>query len=585
MNEVLVVGYGTQKRSNISGSVSVITAEELTETPSLRAEQAIQGRTAGVAVAQNSGSPGSALSVRIRGVGTISGGDPLYIVDGVPVSNLDFLSPNDIASLNILKDAASSAIYGSRGANGVVLITTKKGGKGQQGRIQYDSYYGIQSPWKKLHLLNAREYALIQNEAYIASGQTPPIEFNNPDAFGEGTDWQDAIFQTAPITNHQLTLTGGGEKTSIALTGNYFLQDGIVGGEKSRFERVTARLNASHDFKDWLQIGNTLGLTHFKRDAIPENNQNSSPLIRALNMDPITPVRKFDGTYAYSNYSDTDITNPVNQIEQTFDTWKSNRILASIFSNIKFTEGLSLKTTYGIDVTFANQDLFSPEFNLSYDTLLSDAPSQEIRPENFVGYRTYNWSQWQLENVLTYGKTVKEKHDIKAMLGNTILENKAYDNGGGNSNLPSNNPDDAYINNTVDPIASQTASESAAESSLLSYFGRVNYAFDEKYLFAATFRMDGSSKFGVNNRYGYFPSFSAAWIVTNESFWDTDFVSFMKFRASWGRNGNDNIGDYSYSTVINSGQNYSFSSNEIITNGSVATKASNPDLKWETITQ
>ena len=585
LEEVVVVGYGTQKRSKISGAVSVVTSAEITETPVLRVEQALQGRTSGVQISQNSGSPGAALSVRIRGTGTINDSSPLYIVDGVPADGLDFLNPNDIESINVLKDAASSAIYGSRGANGVVLITTKGGKKNQEGKISYESYYGIQNPWKKLNLLNAREYAIIQNEASIAAGRIPRPEFSNPDILGEGTDWQDAIFESAPITNHQIGMTGGGEKSTYAVTGNYFNQDGIVGGGKSSFERYTVRLNTTHDLKKWLSVGNTLGFTKLRRDALSENNEFTSPLIRAINMDPITPVRKGDGTYAYSVYSDTDITNPVNAIEQTYDSWKTNRLVGSVFGILKFTENISLRSTYSVDATFATQNIFNPRFDLSNDPILSDAPAQEKRLINSVSFNNNTWKNWQWENVLTWDKSIGTQHDLAFTAGNTVRAGRHDYNGGSNTNLPSNDIEDAFISNTIDPITSQSTYQGASESSLLSYFGRVNYEFEERYLLSATFRMDGSSRFGSNNRYGFFPSVSAGWIISYEDFWKMEDISFIKLRASWGQNGNDRIGDYSFTSVVRSGQNYTFGPNEVITNGSVATESANPDLKWETISQ
>ncbi len=585
LEEVVVVGYGTQKRSKISGAVSVVTSEEITETPVLRVEQALQGRTSGVQITQNSGSPGAALSVRIRGTGTINDSSPLYIVDGVPAEGLDFLNPNDIESINVLKDAASSAIYGSRGANGVVLITTKGGKKNQEGKISYESYYGIQSPWKKLNLLNAREYAVIQNEAYIAAGRIPRAEFSNPDILGEGTDWQDAIFESAPITSHQVGITGGTDRSTYAISGNYFNQDGIIGADKASFERYTVRLNSSHDLKKWLTVGNTLGFTKLRRDALSENNEFNSPLIRAINIDPVTPVRKGDGTYAYSIYSDTDITNPVNAIEQTFDSWTTNRLVGSIFGVIKISENISLRSTYSLDATYATQDIFNPRFDLSNDPILSDAPAQEKRLINSVSFNNNTWRNWQWENVLIWNKSIGTQHDFSFTAGNTLREGRHDFNGGSNTNLPSNDPADAFIGNTIDPIASQSTYQGASESSLLSYFGRVNYELRDKYLFSATFRADGSSRFGANNRFGYFPSVSAGWIISQEDFWNFEDISFIKLRGSWGQNGNDKIGDYSYTSVVRSGQNYTFGPNEIITNGSVATTSSNPDIKWETITQ
>jgi TonB-linked SusC/RagA family outer membrane protein len=585
LSEVIVTGYGSQKRSSISGSVATLGATEIAERPILRVEQALQGRTAGVQVAQVSGSPGSSLTVRVRGVGTINNSDPLYIVDGIPVDGLDFLNPNDIESINVLKDAASSAIYGSRGANGVVLITTKGGKRNQSGQISYDAYYGVQRPGKLLDLLSAREYAILQNEAYLAAGRTPLPEFNNPDALGEGTDWQEAIFQHAPIASHQLTFMGGGEKSSYTLSGNYFSQDGIVGGDKANFQRATVRLNGTHELKPWLTLGNNLGFTWLERNALSENNQYNSPLIRALNMDPVTPVKKSDGTYAYSNYASTDIANPVNGIEQTHNTWRSNRLVGSVFGELKLAPGLTFRSAFSLDATFAVQRFFNPRFDLSNLPSISEAPAAEKNLVNSVGVGNNTWRNWQWENVLTYHKTIGEDHDLTFIAGTTALSNRFDASGGANTNLPSNDPKDAYISNTIDPIASQSAYQFASESALLSWFGKANYEFKNTYLFSATFRADGSSRFGRNNRYGYFPSFSAGWIASHEAFWHSNLINFLKFRASWGQNGNDRIGDYSFTTVVNNGQNYTFGPNENITNGSVALSAANPDLKWETSTQ
>ncbi len=585
MEEVVVMGYGSQKRSNISGAVSTISSEEISELPVLRVEQALQGRTAGVQVAQNSGSPGSALTVRIRGISTINDSSPLYIVDGIPVGGIDYLNPNDIESINVLKDAASSAIYGARGANGVVLITTKGGKRTQIGQVSYDAYYGVQSPWKHMNLLNAREYAILSNEGHIAAGRTPRPEFANPDLLGEGTDWQSALFQEAPMTSHQLSFTGGSERSLFTFSGGYFSQDGIVGGPKSGFERYTARINSSHQVKSWLNIGSNLSFTALTRNGLAENNEFNTPLVRALNIDPITSVRKYDGTYNYSVYTDTDIANPLNAIEQTHDTWTTNRVVGSAFVEIKLAKGLVFKSTYSLDATYAKQDLFYPKFDLSIDTTISDAPTAERSVTNTVVKNDYTWRNWQWENVLTYEHTFNSRHRIGLTAGTTALENSYVFLTGSNTNLPTNNVDDAYIGNTIDPRTSQGAGDAISEASLLSYFGRVNYDLDDKYLFSATFRADGSSRFGVNNRYGYFPSFSAGWVISREDFWNSDLASFLKLRASWGQNGNDKIGDYSFTTIVYSGQSYTFGTGEIITNGNAPLEASNPDLKWETSIQ
>jgi len=586
MEEVVVVGYGTQKRSNISGAVSSVSAEEISELPILRTEQALQGRTAGVQVSQNSGSPGSPLTVRVRGISTINNSDPLYIVDGVPVEGIDYLNPNDIESINVLKDAASAAIYGARGANGVVLITTKGGKRNQDGQVTYDAYYGQQQPWKKMNLLNAREYAILQNEASIAAGRLPAPELANPGLLGAGTNWQDAIFENAPIMSHQLKFSGGSERSAFTASGSYFAQDGIVGGPKSGFERYTARLNTSHQVKEWLAIGNTLAFTVLSREALPENNEFTTPLVRALNIDPITSVRKYDGTYNYSVYAQTDIANPVNAIEQTHNNWNSSRVVGSVFGELKLAERLKFKSTYSVDATFARQDIFFPIFDLSIDTtIFNDAPATERSVNNSVLKQDYTWRNWQWENVLTYGLLLNERHNFDFTLGTTALENSFLFLSGSNSGLPSNDPNDAYIANTIDPRESQAAGDGKAESALFSAFGRINYELDDKYLFSVTMRADGSSRFGENNRYGYFPSVSAGWVISREGFWQLDAISFLKLRASWGQNGNDRIGDYSYTTLVYSGQNYTFGPDEDITNGNAPLEASNPDLKWETSEQ
>lgn len=585
LSEVVVTGYGSQKRSSISGSVSTVSAAEIAERPILRVEQALQGRTAGVVVAQNSGSPGSALSVRVRGVGTINNADPLYIVDGIPVDGLDFLNPNDIETINILKDAASAAIYGSRGANGVVLITTKGGKRNQDGKISYEAYYGIQQAARLLDLLDAREYATLQNEANIAGGKAPLPELRHPEFLGTGTDWQEAIFEAAPIASHQLTFTGGSERSAYTISGNYFSQDGIVGGSKANFQRATVRFNGSHDLKKWLTIGNNLGFTWLERNGLLENSQFNSPIIRALNIDPITPVRKADGTFAYSNYTSTDIANPVNAIAQTYDRWRSNRLVGSVFGELKLAKGLTFRSSFSLDATFAVQRGFVPKFDLSNIPSLSEAPAAEKSLINSVSVANNNWRNWQSENVLTYQTNLGENHDLTLIAGTTALQNRYDANGGANTNLPSNKWEDAYISNTIDPITSQSAWQWASESSLFSYFAKANYELNQTYLLSATFRADGSSRFGRNNRFGYFPSFSAGWIASHEEFWNPGLVNFFKIRASWGQNGNDRIGDYSFTTVVNNGQNYTFSPDEIITNGAVALTSANPDLKWETSTQ
>ena len=582
LDEIVVVGYGNQKKSKISGAVSTVTSDEIKKLPALRVEQAIQGRTAGIQISQNSGSPGSALTVRIRGLGSVNNSDPLFVVDGVIVEGMDFLNPSDIENISVLKDAASAAVYGARAANGVVLITTKSGKKNTAGQISLETYRGVQSVTKQLDLLNAREYAVILNESYINAGRAPFANTSDVSIFNEGTDWQRAIFSTAPISSYQLNMSGGGEHHTIGMSASYFSQDGIVGGEKARFDRATARINMGYDIKPWLNVGGNVAYTLLHRRALPENNEFTSPVVQALNMDPLTPITKPDGTYAYSDFVDTDIRNPVNAIENTNDIWTSNRIIASLAGTITFTEDLKFKSTFSQDVTFAHQKGFSPKFNLSVDTI--DAPTAEKSLTNTVSINNNTWQNWQWENLFLYDKQFGD-HKLGIVAGISSALNTHRYNGGANTNLPSNDAENAFISNTIDPIASQSVYEGLDEYSFFSYISKVNYDYKNKYLATMSFRADGSSKFGANKRFGYFPSISLGWVASREDFWKSETIDLFKVRASWGQNGNDRIGNYGFTSVVFSGQNYTFGPDQNISNGSIALTVSNPDLQWETVTQ
>lgn len=578
LEQVVVVGYGTQKRSEITGSVSTIDAKEITSTPVLRVEQALQGRAAGVQVTQNSGSPGSSLNVRVRGVGTVNNSDPLYVVDGIPVEGMDFLNPNDIETISVLKDAASAAIYGSRAANGVVLITTKKGKNNQKLTVSYDMYYGVQSPIRKLDLLNASEYATLSNVMRAADPNSTPFpEFANPASLGNGTDWQEEVFErNAPIQNHQISLTGGNAKSVYSLSGNYFQQDGIVGGDKSRFKRISFRFNSNHQLNKKVSVGNTLNLIHFDRRKLAENDEFNSPLMRAINIDPVTPVRNSDGTFAASNYAQTDIKNPANQIALNHDTWVADRLFGSVFGEYKIIEGLKFRTSLGLDMTYGTSDIFTAAYNLGL-------PHERV-DVNSVDKTISLQYNWIFENTLTYSKTFG-KHSLNLVGGVSAQEFNYRNLSGTRNNLLTNDPNRAFLNASQDG-ESQIAKGEANASALFSYYGRVNYTLANKYLFSATVRSDGSSRFGANNRYAVFPSFSLGWVVSEEGFMkDLGLVNFLKLRASWGQNGNQQISNYGFTSAIVNGLNYTFGNNETLSNGGAPVTASNPDLKWETSTQ
>jgi len=582
-DDVVVVGYGTQKRSEINGAVSVVLAEDISKTANLRVEQALQGRTSGIQITQSSGSPGNALSVRIRGIGTPLNSDPLYIVDGVWVDGIDFLNPNDIESVSVLKDAASVAIYGTSGANGVVLITTKEGKAGKKGTVSLDSYYGMQTVARTVDVLNAQEYGTLLLEADPSN----TFDIPNPEILGEGTDWQGAIFQDAPMQSHQVSILGSGEKNTYGVLASYFKQEGIVGGEKSAFERYTARYKQTSQVSKRFKIYTNVNFTNYTRDGLPENNEFASPVAFALNIDPLTNITKEDGTYDFSRIVVGDVKNPVNRIATTYDTWTSNRIIGAFAGEYEVIKGLKLKTSGSMDLNFAKKRGFQP----TYDLDPTGAFVHERVDQNSVTKEFHKWTNLLWENTLNYQLKLKEDHNIDFLVGTTYRDRK-YDLASiGLANLPSNDVEDAFISNqtvTEENMENLGVYEDVRESTLFSYFGRVNYNFLDKYFLAASLRRDGSSRFGANNKFATFPSASVGWLMSKDIAFQEFFPSlnYLKLRASWGQNGNEaSLGDYGFVPVINSGLGYVLGEEQLIVQGQAATTPANADLKWEVSTQ
>ena len=588
LEEVIVVGYGNQKRSKISGAVGTIDTKEITSLPVLRTEQALQGRAAGVQVTQNSGQPGSTQSIRIRGTGSLNNAEPLYVIDGIPSAGIDYLNPADIESISILKDAASAAIYGARGGNGVVLITTKSGSKNQKPQITYESYYGIQEPWKYMALLNAEEYAILMNESRSAAGLAPLQALSNPTALGEGFDWQDEIFQRAPMMNHSFSFTKGTESSSTAVGGSYFLQDGIVGGEKGRFERYTFRINTRQEGGEKFRMGQNVNFTHLTRSALAENNEFTSVVGRALNMDPITQATRPDGSYAYSTLISSDIANPANQIALNNDFWTTNRFVGSTYAEYDILSNLKFRSTMSVDLSLGSHRVFYPSYDLGIGPNDPARPAYEWREVNGLMLGENKWSNWQWENTVTYDKELGNGDDVQVVAGYSALNNLSTSFYGYRDSLASNDYQYAYFNNSLNAQEqAPTASGGISESAFIGQFVRVNYGLGEQWSLSGTVRRDGSSRFGANNRYGIFPSFSAAYNMT-ELPWvaEKDWIDFLKLRASWGQNGNaDGIGNFDYTSLVFNGLNYTFGSDQVQVNGAGPVNTSNPDLKWETVEQ
>jgi TonB-linked SusC/RagA family outer membrane protein len=433
-------------------------------------------------------------------------------------------------------------------------------------------------------VLNAEEYAILMNESRAAAGLSALPGLVDPSALGEGTDWQGAMFERAPMANHSVLYTNGTETSSIAMGASHFNQDGIIGGEKGRFERTTFRVNSEQQAGERVRVGQNVTFTHIKRNALAENNEFSTPVLRALNIDPVTPVTHPDGMYAYTDYIDSDIVNPINQIAQTYDNWTTNRFVGNVFGEMDLLPSLKFRSSVNVDLALGSQKIFFPTFDLARYPGDPNRPATEFREVNSLIRAENKWSTWQWENTLTYTKEFDNDDKLQLIAGYSALESNSTSITASRDSLASNDPNYAFLSNSlnVEPQIPR-ASDGISETAWIGQFVRATYDLGNEWSLMGTLRYDGSSRFGLNNRFGMFPSFSAAWNLTERPWFDEkDWVDFFKVRASWGRNGNAEIGDYAYNPVIVNGLNYTFGSEQVQTIGSGPVVIANPDLKWET---
>ncbi|MBG6235548.1 TonB-linked SusC/RagA family outer membrane protein [Pedobacter sp. CAN_A7] len=593
LGEVVVVGYGTQKKLVTTAAISTVKASDLENMPVTRVEQSLQGRVAGVTVAATSGQPGEGATLRIRGTTSINSSDPLYIVDGVQIGGgIEFLNQSDIESINVLKDAASAAIYGAKAASGVILITTKKGSNNGKINVNYNGYLGTQQAVRKLNLLNATQYATLYNEAQLASNANAVVRFPDPSQYGVGTDWQAEVFNdNAIMHNHELSLSGGNEKSTYYSSFGYFDQDGIVATSNSQFKRFTARFNSDHQITKAIKIGNTIGYTRINSIGVGTNSEYGTPLTRAINMDPITPlletdpakynappysnnpvVRNHEGfPYAISPYAQSEVLNPVAALAVAQGNNWSDKVVANLYVEVKPIKGLTLRSAGGVDLAFWGGQSFSPIYYLTntFQTTTTSY-SRNINRGLF----------WILDHTASYAATI-QKHSFNALVGYSAQRNSGETQGGTKEGIPVDNLKDASLQF---PVSRANSDFYGGEylNTLNSLFGRLTYDYDQKYLFSGIIRRDGSSRFGSNNKYGYFPSASVGWVASRESFFpQNDVVNLLKFRASYGVTGNDNIGDFRYLSTVSGGRNYTLGNSAGLTNGVSPDALSNPDLKWE----
>ncbi|OYU79550.1 MAG: SusC/RagA family TonB-linked outer membrane protein [Flavobacterium sp. BFFFF1] len=600
LNEVVVVGYGTQKKSLVTGAISSVKAKDIENLPITRIEQSLQGRVAGVTIAMNAGQPGSGSTVRIRGITTLNGGnDPLYVVDGVVLesSAIGYLNQSDIESIEVLKDAASAAIYGTRGASGVILITTKKGKSGKI-TVTYNGYAGTSEPARKLDLLNATQYATLINEAQVNGGGA--IRYADPASLGKGTDWQSQIFNDqAQRSSHEVSVSGGNEMSNFYLSFGLRDEEGIVSTDISNYNRKNFRLNSTHKFAKWFTVGENIGFSREKVTGLGNTNSEfGGPLASAINLDPVTPVivtnpadlaqnpytrpdvvKDANGNpYGISQYVGNEITNPLAyaQTRQGNYSWADN-IVGNAFLEIEPIKGLKFKTNYTFKKAYYGDYSFTPVFYLS---------AVQLTTRNSLFKSTNTTEDWQIENTITYTKQIKG-HNFTLLAGQGAYE---YGKGGGQGvtyyNQPTNDWREASFNWATLPADIDGYGYTNTTHTLSSLFGRLNYDYNEKYLLTATIRRDGSSRFGANNKYGNFPSFSAGWVPSKESFWkDNDIVSSLKLRGSWGVTGTDVLPDFRYLPLISGGYNYYLGTGGNATVGNGPNTLANPDLQWEQTTQ
>ena len=633
LNDVVVIGYGVQKKSVVTASIAKVSADDLDGKTRLRAEDALKGMAAGVNVTSASGQPGSKSMIRIRGIGTINDSNPLYIIDGMPTDQdgMESVNPSDIESIEVLKDAASGAIYGARAANGVILVTTKKGKLGKA-QINYNFSYGWQSAWKKRDVTGATDYAILQNERRVQNGMAPLYAdpYNLVDANGEkitgfGTNWQDLLFNdNAPIQQHDLSISGASEKVNYYLSLGYFSQEGIVGGNygQSNYDRLTIRSNNQYNvfdaskersFLNKLDIGANISYMRVHNTGIDANSTWGSPLGSALYLAPTLPVtlkgavgqEMIDHYAAYDLYCDAngnpytipgyigsyqEQNNPIAMMQGNPNKNWSHKFMPKFSIDLQLWDELKYHFTYSAELSFWGYDgATKQKYYLSGNNNSDHTSASAYKGNN---------TTWQIENTLTYDKTFG-KHTIGVVLGQSAMKFKGDELGGSHWNLV--NADKPSINYTtggmyetvLDADGKITGVKTLAgvwggpytEHRVSSLFARMSYNYDERYMVQATIRRDGSSRFGTNNKYGTFPSFSVGWNVMNEDFMkDTkDWLTNLKLRASWGKNGNDNIGDFAYTTLTATGgtSNYYFGQNATMVYGSKANRLANEDLKWE----
>ena len=564
LEAVVSIGYGEQERRDLTGSVSSVDGEELTAVATPNVAQALQGKVAGVQVTSNSGEPGQGAIVRIRGVGTLNNASPLYVVDGMLLDDIDFLNPNDITAIDVLKDASATAIYGSRGANGVIIITTRSGATDSPTSFTLNAYTGSQSVANKIDLVNAQQYAQLANELAANTGGAP--YFPDPDAVGPGVDWQDEIFQSAPMHNVQLSTSGGSDRVRYYFSGNFVQQNGII--DKSDYSRVTLRLNNDYDLTDRFRLGHNINF------AYEDDQRSPLGVVRVLYYaDPTIAPRNAEGEFSDLNLRGS-VGNPAAAIHYTRWDGTSGRLVGNLFADYDVTDAITFRSSFGLDYGREDTRDFVPTFFVS--------PTQRNTTSR-LNVATNSINTWLWENTATYNYT-SEQHRVTVLGGITANRQYLETLGCGRSNIAGESQELWYCN--AGGAEGQTNVNTAEEWAMLSYLFRTNYTLMDRYLFTGSLRVDGSSRFGAENRYGYFPSLALGWNIDEEAWFDgMPAFTNLKLRGSWGQTGNDKIGPYPGIPIVTGNLNAVFGTSEQLTYGAAPVALANPNVKWERTTQ
>lgn len=589
LEEVVIIGYGSQKVEKVSGAVSAVSEKTIESMKPVRAEDALQGNASGVTVV-TSGSPGAKPTVLIRGIPSYSGTDPLVVIDGTfqTLDDLNALNPADIQSMSVLKDAAMTSIYGVKGGNGVIVVKTKSGSRNTKTKYSFDAYYGVQEVAKTMDVLNATEYAAILNEASVNSGGD--LIFQDISGLGEGTDWQNEVLQAAPIQQYNFTASGGSDSSNFFTSVGYLSQEGVVyGGDKSFFDRLNLTANFTQDLNESTKLIVNTSFANIQNSGLPENSI-TSVLSNALNFDPTISPYDENGNLSTSDNITQEIVNPLAQIANNYNENETNKLWGKIELQKEFKENLSLTSRYGYTYVNSFNKSFSPlayyGSGHNWTTLNADGTPITGTDEdgeviqlhnNSVNEGTSNYFSFNFETFVNYNFKIAEKNNFETVTGFTIARNTGHGIGGSAQDVPFNSWDYADISAATGDVKSQSVYSWQYVKRNISYFARINYDFDDKYLLSFSGRIDGSTSFGANNKYAFFPSGSLGWIISKEDFYNEDSLGFLKLRGSIGTIGNDNINPQF--ATITTFPKYTFDG-QIIT-GSALEGIPNDDVSWE----